>query len=718
MSETVKRLNAAKKAKGYTLKRLAEESGLTLGTVNKIMSGELQKINPEKLAKLATALNVSVEYLQGGAPDNITNKGGNYLGLVKVACISPNVRVGDCDYNTEKIIEATKRANRDGVKIALFPELCITGYTCGDLFFQKTLRDSALNNLNKLRVELSDTDTVCIVGLPLTDDAGKLYNTAAVVYRSEILGVVPKVNLPNYNEFIEKRLFNNFDGNDRTVNLFGKATPFASKIIFANSLHPEIRFALEICEDVWVSDSPSVRHSEAGANAIFNLSASNETVGKSSYRRKMIEIQSATCGVIYAYCSSAPSESTSQTVFSAHNIICENGELLDESKPFGNAYAEAYVDFGYIANERARLDRSSVPDDYQTVFFELPVNGGERIYSASPFVPQDKRERDNVCETALTILAHGLKKRVEHVKADNLVLGVSGGSDSSLALIICERALRLLNRSPKDITAITMPCFGTSERTLDNSIALATAMGATVRKIDISPAVAQHLKDINHPLNKTDVTYENAQARERTQVLMDVANDCNGLVVGTGDMSELALGWATYNGDHMSMYAANASVPKTLVKAILHYVADNAKGELKRVLRDIIDTPVSPELLPPSKENDITQVTEDIVGPYELHDYFLFMLIRKGFTPSKTYRMAQLSFAGRYDDETVYKWLKTFIRRFFTQQFKRSCAPDSVKLGSVDISKLGLRMPGDACCDAWLADLETVSPIKQVTVCE
>ena len=712
MQTVVQNLNAAKKRKGYTLKQLSEASGLTLGTVNKIMSGELKKINPDKLQKLATALGVTVEYLTGDTTvptDNATEKTDDgYLGLVKIACISPDVRVADCHYNAMQIIAQAKSAYEKGVKIALFPELCVTGYTCGDLFFHSTLRNAALDALKTIRDNLSALDLVCIVGLPIATDVGKTYNAAAVVYRGEVLGIIPKINLPNYNEFYEKRLFTAYEGDNTTLTLFGKQVAFGNKLIFANTLQKEVRFAIEVCEDVWVADSPSIAHSFSGANAVFNLSASNETVVKSVYRKKMIEIQSAKCGVIYAYCSSGPSESTSQTVFSAHNIICENGECIGESEPFTCGYAEASVDFNYIENERARLDKSQADAKYTVVNFEQSYGKVTRKYSPTPFVPKDATACDEVCEKALTILAYGLKKRVEHVRASKLVLGISGGSDSTLALIVCERALKLMGRDPSDILAITMPCFGTSERTYNNALALADAFGATLREINVSAAVTQHLRDIGHDLDVHDVTYENAQARERTQVLMDVANDVNGLVIGTGDMSELALGWATYNGDHMSMYAVNASVPKTLVKALLRYQAKRSGKEMKRALLDVLDTPVSPELLPADNNGNIAQITEDTVGPYELHDYFLFMLVRKGFTPRKVYELAKVSFAGKYNDATILKWLKFFVKRFFTQQFKRSCSPDSVRLGSVDLSKLGFRMPSDACYDAWIKELDLI----------
>ena len=707
MQQIVKRLNEAKKRKGYTLKQLSEQSGLTLGTVNKIMSGELQKIKPDKLAKLAAALDVTTDYLLNGDNATITKVKSGYLGIVKIACITPEVRVGDTIFNAKDIISRAFEAYKSGVKIALFPELCLTGYTCGDLFFQEALRNATLDALDRICRETSALDLVLIVGLPICGTFGKMYNAAAVIYHGDVLGVVPKKNLPNYNEFMEKRLFCSYNGDNTTINIGTKVVPFGNKLIFVNTLHHDVRFALEICEDVWVADSPSVLHSFSGANAVFNLSASNETIVKSDFRKKMIEIQSAKCGVIYAYCSSGMSESTSQTVFSAHNIICENGECLSEALPFTTGYAEAAVDFGFIETERAHLDHSDSITGYTTVEFALPLDGCARIYKSMPFVPTDSNERNTVCERALTILSYGLKKRIEHVKASKLVLGISGGSDSTLALVVCSRALKLLNRPASDILAVTMPCFGTSKRTLNNSIALANAFGATLEQIDITSSVTQHLKDINHNFTP-NTTYENAQARERTQVLMDIANQVNGLVIGTGDMSEAALGWSTFNGDQMSMYGANASVPKTLVKAILRYVADTSNKAVHDVICDILDTPVSPELLPPDTKGEIAQITEDVVGPYELHDYFLFMMIRKCFTPSKVYQLAKLSFADKYDNATILKWLKFFTKRFFTQQFKRSCTPDSVRLGSVDISKMGYRMPSDACYDIWLQELDNI----------
>lgn len=686
------------------MSQLSQKSGLAQGTVNKIMSGALQRIKPDKLQALATALGVTVQSLTTeGMTVTKRNLG---FGLVTVACISPRVRVADVAYNVKEIAEQARIAYTNGVKLAVFPELCITGYCCDDLFFQHTLRNAAIEGLSHLAAMLSDIDMLTVVGLPMSGSNGAMYNVAAVLFHGEVLAFVPKTNLPNYNEFYEKRVFTPAQKFLDYVEFDGKKVPFGTDIIFTDSACPEFRFAVEVCEDVWVSDSPSVRHAYAGANMVLNVSASNETIVKQDYRRKMIEMQSGMTGTAYVYCSCGPDESTTSTVFSAHDIICENGQIIAEAQPFTSGYAQAQVDLGFIQNERSRMCHVQ-QDGYLTVRFDLqPDAEPTRIYDPMPFVPTDKEQAALRCERALTILSNGLAKRVKHTNAATLVIGVSGGTDSSLALLVAARALKLLSRPTTDITAITMPCFGTTERTLHNSVALATALGTSIRKIDISESVKRHLADIGHDLSVTDTTYENAQARERTQVLMDIANKTNGLVLGTGDMSELALGWATFNGDQMSMYGVNASVPKTLVRALLRYEAQRLGGTAREVILDVIDTPVSPELLPPEKDGTIKQVTENLVGPYELHDYFLFMMIRKGFTPSKILALAKLSFGGVYTDEEIYKWLVKFIKRFFSQQFKRSCAPDGVRLGSVDLSKYGHRMPSDACCDSWLAELD------------
>ncbi len=702
--QIVEKLNVLKKQKGWTLAQLAEKSGLTLGTINKIMSGGLQKIKEDKLEKLAKTLGVSLDYFC-----DKPEKPQKDLGLVTVACISPEVRVGDCKFNCEQIFEQAQKAYNEGVRIALFPELCITGYTCDDLLLQQVLYTTALNCTLELCQKLATQDIMCVVGLPF-EFCGKLYNSAFVLYGGKILGIVPKSHLPNYNEFRESRLFVPALQQNLTVQIGDKQVPFGTKLIFEDTVNKKLRIAVEICEDIWVKDCPSLDHAKAGATVILNLSASNETVAKADYRRKLVEIQSGKTCTAYAYCSSSASESTSELVFSGHNIICENSQILAESLPFTTNYAQATVDFDFLHNEKTRYHNDVAPAGYQYIPFTMDISHCRRKYPQKPFVPQDAQQLFERCQTILTMEAYALKKRIEHVGVSKLVIGVSGGTDSTLALLTCVKALQLLNRPMTDIVSVTMPCFGTTERTLNNSIALAVALGTTVKKVNISKAVTQHLIDIEHDQSNQDVTYENAQARERTQVLMDIANKCNGLVIGTGDQSELALGWCTYNGDHMSMYGVNSAIPKTLIRVLLAHLARQYKGEIGKIICDVIDTPVSPELLPPNPDDTIKQVTEDIVGPYLLHDYFMFMLLRKGFTPSKVFELAKISFEGIFDDKTIYKWLRKFIWRFFTQQFKRSCMPDSIKLGSVDLTRNGINMPSDACATTWIADLESVAP--------
>ena len=705
--QIVEKLNQLKKQKGWTLSQLAEISGLTLGTINKIMSGSLQKIKQDKLEKLANAFGVSVELFR----DNTSKKISCDLGVVKIACISPEVHVGDCAFNCNQIYQQAQKACENGVKIALFPELSITGYTCGDLFLQEVLYNTALTHTIDLCKKLAHLDILCAVGLPLQTN-GKLYNCAALLYHGEILGFVPKMHLPNYNEYHEARHFSTPVKGNTFVNICGKQIPFGTKLLFENAKNKKMRIGVEICEDAWVQDCPAFGYSNAGATILLNLSASNETVVKASYRRKLVEIQSGKTCTAYAYASCNATESTSKLVFSGHNIICENSQILAESLPFTNDYAEAIIDFDFLHNEKCRYHNSKPANDYMYIPFEMDVSGCTRNYPQMPFVPSDANELFERCQTILTMQAYALKKRIEHVGVSKLVIGVSGGSDSTLALMTCVNALKLLGRPMTDIISVTMPCFGTTERTLNNSIALSKALGTTVKKIDISKAVTQHLADIEQDPNNHDIAYENAQARERTQILMDIANQCNGLVIGTGDQSELALGWCTYNGDQMSMYGVNASIPKTLVKVLLSHIAKTHRGIIGDTITDIVLTPVSPELLPPNADGTIKQITEDAVGPYILHDYFMFMLLRKGFTPSKVFELAKISFEGDYTEGEIYKWLRKFIWRFFTQQFKRSCSPDYIKLGSVDLSANGMNIPSDACANVWLADLERVAPQK------
>ncbi len=632
-------------------------------------------------------------------------------GFIKVAAVSPDLRVADCDYNVEKILEAAESAARDGVRLLVFPELSLTGYTCGDLFFQSTLIAAAERSLLKIMNATANLPVVLIVGIPVTH-GGKLYNCAAVLSQGALLGVVPKVNLPNYGEFYEKRWFSPAHPENAFIRLCGEDVPFGVRMIFQCAELPDFSFAVEICEDLWVPEPPSVRHALAGARIVANLSASDETIGKEEYRRALVTGQSARLVCAYIYADAGRGESTTDMVFSGHDLIAENGRLLGECKPFSLLNCRAVIDVQLLSQERKRL--TTYPEEdasgYLTIPFKMEptvTDLADRPIPRQPFVPDDETERGRRAEMILSMQARGLEKRLEHTRAKKAVLGISGGLDSCLALLVAARAMDYMRRPHTDVLAVTMPCFGTTATTKSNAERLCDALGVGFRCVDITKAVRQHFRDIGQQRNVYDVTFENCQARERTQVLMDIANKEGGIVVGSGDLSELALGWATYNGDHMSMYGVNASVPKTLVRHLVRYEADHTvKCELKRALEDILDTPVSPELLP-SKDGEISQKTEDIVGPYELHDFFLYHAIRCGFPPRKVRRMAEAAFAGIYETATIDKWLKNFYRRFFAQQFKRSCMPDAPKVGSVTLSPRGdWRMPSDAVAALWLGELE------------
>ncbi len=638
-------------------------------------------------------------------------------GFIKVAAATPRVKVADTDFNTEAIFRIMKAEYKKETKICVFPELCITAYTCSDLFFQKTLLDNAKLCLYRLVKASKGHDMLTIVGLPLEHN-GKLYNAAACFQDGKLLGIVPKSYIPNYNEFYEKRHFAVAPTELSYVDFFGHEVPFGTKLLFKCANVESLTLAIEICEDVWAAKSPSIEHAMAGATVIANLSASDEVIGKSDYRRQMVNVQSGKLMCAYIYTSAGEGESTQDLIFSGHNIIAENGNILSESKRFTAETIHTDIDVEKIAEERRRNTAYACVDneEYETVYFMLEESKTklDRYVDPMPFVPSNDTARDDRCSEILTLQSLGLKKRLEHIGTKNVVLGLSGGLDSTLALIICAKAYDMLGISRNGITCITMPCFGTTDRTYNNAIELSKALGATIREIDIKEAVTLHLKDIKHDINNKDVTYENAQARERTQVLMDIANKTGGIVIGTGDLSELALGWATYNGDHMSMYAVNASVPKTLVRHLVRYYALNCGDKkLSDILIDVCNTPVSPELLPPTN-GKISQKTEDLVGPYELHDFFLYNMIRFGYKPSKVYRLAVHAWKGKYDKATIYKWLETFIKRFFSQQFKRSCLPDGPKVGSVTLSPRGdLRMPSDASCSIWLEDLKSCKSKKK-----
>lgn len=634
-------------------------------------------------------------------------------GFVKVAAVTPDIRVADVDYNTEKICAAIDEAALEHAKIVVFPELCITGYTCGDLYLQDVLLNSAKQALNRIVKHTRDKDMLVFVGLPL-DVEGKLYNVAAALNRGEILGLTTKTFLPNYGEFYEMRQFTPGPDVSRDILFEGSQIPFGPQILFQATTMENLIVSVEICEDVWSPIPPSIKAALEGATVIVNCSASDEIAGKDSYRRTLISGQSARLISGYVYANAGDGESTTDVVFGGHNIIAENGVVLKETKRYKNDIVYSEIDIERIMGERRRNTtfRMECRPTLRRVPFYIEMEETEltRMFPKNPFIPANEKIREKRCEEVLTIQAMGLKKRLAHTHAKTAVVGISGGLDSTLALLVIARAFDLLGKDKKEIYAVTMPCFGTTDRTYRNACEMSKKLGATLMEVPIAEAVSVHFRDIGHDPENHDVTYENAQARERTQVLMDIANANGGMVIGTGDMSELALGWATYNGDHMSMYGINSSVPKTFVRYLVKHSADTAKDqELKRILYDVLDTPVSPELLPP-KEGHIAQKTENLVGPYELHDFYLYYFLRFGYAPSKIFKLAERAFADRYDSVTILKWLETFCRRFFAQQFKRSCLPDGPKIGSVALSPRGdWRMPSDACVAAWLKDLEHIS---------
>ena len=635
-------------------------------------------------------------------------------GFISVAAGTPKIRVADCRYNAEQTFQMMRAAEKAGVKVLVLPELGLTGYTCGDLFYQDTLLKSAEEALATVLEATRNLEVVTAVGLPVRVK-DRLYNCAAIIQKGIILGLVPKVHLPNYGEFYEKRQFTPGPEDWGTyVSLCGQGDEifFQAGQIFRCENIPELTLGFEICEDLWSPEAPSIQMAQAGASIIGNLSASNDLIGKDAYRRQLVTMQSAKLLCGYVYASAGEGESTTDVVFGAHQIVAENGTLLGE-KRFENGLLISEIDVQKLAYERRRtqmLEQRSAPGG---IVFSLTPSETKltRYVAPQPFVPEGKEDRDERCREILMIASLGLKKRLEHTGAKTAVVGLSGGLDSTLALLITALAMGMLNRPASDIIAVTMPCFGTTARTRSNAELLAERMGATLKVVDISQAVRRHFADIGQSMENHDVTFENGQARERTQVLMDIANQTGGLVIGTGDLSELALGWCTYNGDHMSNYAVNASIPKTLVRHLVAYLArDNAEKDqaLHDVLEDILDTPVSPELLP-AVQGEISQRTEDLVGPYELHDFFLYYMLRWGFPPRKIYRLAVYALGKTYSRDVILKWLKTFYRRFFSQQFKRSCLPDGPKVGTVALSPRGdWRMPSDASAALWKAELETL----------
>lgn len=650
-------------------------------------------------------------------------------GFIKAAACTSEIQVADVDFNVDKIISQLEKCREEGVKVAVFPELCITGYTCQDLFFQNALLDKAMEGVVKIAKTTTDSDMLVAVGVPVRAN-GKLYNCAAVIQDGEVRAFVPKTHLPNYNEFYEARHFAPYRGECAAIDLreYGQLEfiPPMEQTVFVCEEIPELVVGFELCEDLWVADPVSNYLAKAGATLICNLSASDEVIGKDSYRRQLVSNQSARLVAGYIYCSAGDGESTQDMVFSGHNIIAENGSILAESRLFENGITISEIDFKKLAFERRKISTypASAEWDYSSkdsgflnmenisrerFSLEMGETALTRKFAKTPFIPSNQAERNERCHLILQMQSHGLMKRIAHTHSKTVVIGISGGLDSTLALLVCVMAMDLLKRPHTDIVAVTMPCFGTTKRTRSNAEILCDALGVTFREVDISKAVLQHFEDIGHDYNDHSVVFENGQARERTKVLMNIANQVSGMVVGTGDLSELALGWATYNGDHMSMYGVNASIPKTLVRHIVQYYGDTCTSDtLRDVLYDILDTPVSPELLPTDESGtEMTQKTEDLVGPYELHDFFLYYGIRWGFEPSKVKRLAKYAFEGDYPDEVIDKWLKTFYRRFFSQQFKRSCLPDGAKIGSVTLSPRGdWRMPSDAVAKLWLEDID------------
>lgn len=634
-------------------------------------------------------------------------------GFIKVAAATPKIKVADVDYNTELICNQIDEAAKNGAKVLVFPELCLTGYTCSDLFWQSLMLEKVKEKTIEIARYSKDYDMLIMIGIPYEHN-GKLYNVGVVLHKGKILGMITKKHLPNYSEFYEARHFTKGFEKVVTVDFAGQKVPMGMNILFKCENRPDMVIGVEICEDLWVPNPPSIRHTMAGATIIANLSASDEVTGKSIYRRDLVAGQSARliCGYIYA--DAGEGESSTDLVYSAHNMIAENGRMLAEAKRFINQTVYGDIDLDRIKNERRKMTTydSKDEEDYTVVTFEMNMDNNELSTKINnmPFVPGDIAKRNERCEEILTIQAMGLKKRLEHTNAKSAVIGISGGLDSTLVLLVTVRAFDMLGRDRKGIVAVTMPGFGTTDRTYDNALKMIEKLGTTFIEINISDAANEHFKAIGHDSSIHDVTYENVQARQRTLYLMNLANQYNGFVVGTGDLSELALGWATYNGDHMSMYGVNASIPKTLVRHLVRYYADTCEDiELNKVLMDVLDTPVSPELLPPQDNGEIAQKTEDLVGPYELHDFFMYYMLRLGYTPKKIYYLARNAFEGIYDDETILKWLKTFYRRFFAQQFKRSCLPDGPKVGTVAVSPRGdLRMPSDACASIWLKELEEI----------
>ncbi len=633
------------------------------------------------------------------------------MGFVRVGAIVPKLKVADVEFNVEEIINLINVAEEKKIQIACFPELCITGYSCGDLFYQDILIEKSKQGLKRILDETKNLNIITILGMPIKFE-NQLFNVGIVIQRGEILGVIPKTFIPNYAEFYEKRWFaSSKNAKQKEICIFDKNVPFGTDVLFKDKENEDICFGIEICEDLWAVESPSNKIALNGGTVIFNLSASNEIIGKNEYRKELVKMQSAKTISGYVYCSSGVNESTADVVFSGHSMIYENGKQLAENERFdfesNLIYSE--IDTKRIMNDRIK-NISYMGDidtlNYRTVYVQIKddIESLERKYEEFPFVPTDKKKINEICNEILNIQGYGLTKRLLHTKMNKTVIGISGGLDSTLAFLVIERAYKILNIPNKNIIAITMPGFGTTSRTNENAKKLVTTYNATLKEIDITGSCIKHFEDIGQNENIHDTAYENAQARERTQILMDIANKENAIVVGTGDLSELALGWCTYNGDQMSMYSVNSSIPKTLVRYLIKWVADNSQTEeCKKTIYDILDTPISPELLPPNESGQIEQKTEEQIGPYILHDFFLYHFLRYGTSPKKMYYIACKTFEEKFNNDEIKHWLQVFIKRFFTQQFKRNSMPDGPKVGTVSLSPRGdLRMPSDASYNLWL----------------
>ena len=642
-------------------------------------------------------------------------------GYVRVGAAVPRLKLADCTYNKEQIVTMAKEAAVKGIRVLTFPELCITGYTCADLFMQRPLLVAAEKTIKAIASETADLNVFIVVGAPVPLDS-QAFNCAVAIYKGEILGMVPKTHLPNYSEFAEERWFSSADDIlvDR-IRYAGQEVPIGSDLLFAAAGIPDLKIGIEICEDLWVPIPPSSYQALYGATLLLNLSASNELSGKAHYRRRMVAQHSSSCMASYVYVSAGIGESTQDAVFGGHSMICENGEIFAETERFAqnNQLIYADIDLDILTNERRRhttflshLQKAEMHRMYRLITFDMEepesLENWSRPLSSAPFHPAAD-EVDEHCKDIFSIQTAGLARRMEHTHSDSLVIGISGGLDSTLALLVCVKACDFLGIDRSHVLGVTMPGFGTTDRTYQNALTLMKSLGITMKEIPIRDAVTQHFKDIEHDMSLHNVTYENAQARERTQILMDLANKHNGLVVGTGDLSELALGWATYNGDHMSMYGVNGGIPKTLIRVLVNWVATNGEvdADASAALLDVLDTPISPELLPPDASGNINQKTEDLVGPYELHDFFLYHILHNAYRPAKVLWLAEKAFAGEYDRETLLKWLKNFYRRFFIQQFKRSCLPDGPKVGEISLSPRGdWRMPTDAFSRVWMDEVE------------